>query len=503
MYLCRRLYSNQLGMGIKRLYTFILSTFFPLLFATFSVCLFILLMQFLWQYVNDMVGKGVGFAVIGQLFFYAALTFVPMALPLSVLLASLMTFGNLGEHLELLAMKASGISLIRIMKPLIFVMIGVVFISFYFSNNILPTAQTKMYTILISLRQKSPELDIPEGTFYKEIKGYNVYVREKDKKTGMLKNMMIYDFSKEFENAVVIVADSGKLDMAEDKRNLILTLHSGESFENLNTVRRRSVNENVPYRRETFRLRELLIPFDSNFKMEDESLMGRREVGKNMTELTSFIDSVGYELDSITHAITPHFRNRVYRDAFVQRQTDYKLSEQSKLLGDSLFGKGLYAYYDSLSLETKLRYMDNARNKAQNLKNEYMISMMNQSDAQRQIRGHKIQLHKKFTLSTACLLFFFIGAPLGAIIRKGGIGLPVVLSVVIFLLYYTVDTFGLKMARQSVWPVWEGMWLSTSLLLVLGVFFTYKAINDSVIMSPDSWMIYLRQFINKLKRKRT
>jgi Predicted permeases len=488
---------------IKRLYTYVLSTFFPLLLATFSVCIFILLMQFLWQYVNDMVGKGVGLGVLAELFFYAGLTFVPLGLPLAILLASLMTFGNLGENLELLAMKASGISLWRIMKPLMVVMIGVIGISFYFSNNILPMAQTKTYTILISLREKSPELDIPEGSFYQEITGYNVYVRQKDSKTGYLKDMMIYDFSKGFENAVVIVADSGRLDMSEDKQSLILSLYSGESFENLNPQKRSKVNESVPYRRETFGFRTVLIPFDTNFNMADESLVGSREVGKNMNELTLFIDSVSHQLDSTTRMVAPNFRDRVYTNVFKGALQPGGYSRQAdEQYADSLFGNGVYAYLDRQSPEEKLRYINVAKDRVSNVKSEYMLTIFNQSDQKRKIRNHEIQLHKKFTLSVACLLFFFIGAPLGAIIRKGGLGMPVVLSVLIFLAYFTIDTFGLKMARQGVWPVWEGMWLSSGILLALGAFLTYKAINDSVIMNPESWKIYLQQFINKLKMKR-
>ncbi|MDL2222577.1 LptF/LptG family permease [Bacteroidales bacterium OttesenSCG-928-M11] len=485
--------------GIKRLYTFVLKTFFPLLLATFSVCLFILLMQFLWQYVNDMVGKGVEMTVLGQLFFYAALSFVPMALPLSVLLASLMTFGNLGEHLELLAMKASGISLIRIMKPLIFVMIILMGVSFVFQNNILPSAQVKMTTILYSLRQKSPELNIPEGSFYKEIKGYNVYVRKKDKKTGMLRDMMIYDYSDGFENAMVIVADSGRLDVSEDKQSLVLTLYSGEAFENLNIQKRRSVSENVPYRRETFRLRTVLIPFEGDFNMADESLMGSRNIGKNVKGLSHFIDSVGYQVDSVTKQIRPSFINRTYANAFKQSNAGITDSRQRI---DSLILDGFDSYYKAQVPSTKLELAENAKEKVRAIKNEYVYMMNNQIGLQKEIRNHQIELHKKFALAFACLCFFFIGGPLGAIIRKGGLGTPVVLSVLIFLSYYTIDTFGLKMAKQGVWEVWEGMWLSASVLIVLGVFFTYKAINDSVIMNPDSWKVYLQQFIRKIKRSK-
>ena len=481
---------------IKRLYSFVLKTFFPLLFATFSVCLFVLLMLFLWQHVGDMVGKGVGVGVLAELFFYASLTFIPMALPLSILLASLMTFGNLGEHFELLAMKASGISLIKIMKPIIVTIVFIMLISLYFQNNILPLAQTKMYTILSSLRQTSPELDIPEGAFYKGVPGYNIYVRNKDKKSGLLLDMMVYDYSKGFENAVVIVADTGKISTSDDKQNLIFSFYSGEWFENFGTRKTRSINENVPYRRETFSLKTILIPFDMNFKMEDESIMGGRDLGKDINELTSYIDSVKYQMDSVSMLTSSPFRQRIYVNTFKQtsRSVVQKSTDQQN---DSLFENGFQDFFDSLSIHTQLEYINKAKNKAQNIYSEYSLNSITQQGGAKAVRNHQVQLHKKFTLSVACFLFFFIGAPLGAIIRKGGLGMPAVLSVLLFLSYYTIDTFGMKMTKQGVWTVWEGMWLSSIVLAALGVFFTYKAVNDSVMMNPDAWKIAFQRLVGK------
>ncbi|MBR2497467.1 MAG: LptF/LptG family permease, partial [Parabacteroides sp.] len=194
-----------------------LQTFLPLFFMTFGICLFIVLMQFLWRYIDDMVGKGIEMTVLGEMFMYAALSLVPMALPLAILLASLMTFGNLGERLELLAMKSAGVSLVRIMRPLIITISMISVGAFFFQNNVMPVAQVKLYTLLWSMRQKSPELDIPEGVFYSQITGFNVYVKHKDKETGLLRDLMIYDFSNGFNNASVIVADSGRLKTSADK----------------------------------------------------------------------------------------------------------------------------------------------------------------------------------------------------------------------------------------------------------------------------------------------
>ncbi len=388
---------------IKRLYTFVLGTFLPLLLATFSVCLFILLMQFLWQHVNDMVGKGVGIGVLIKLFFYASLSFTPMALPLSILLASLMTFGNLGEHLELLAMKASGISLIRIMKPLIYLVLVIAVISFVFQNDTVPRAQTKMYTALLSLRQKSPELDIPEGSFFKGITGYNIYVRKKDQKGEMLRDLMIYDYSKGFENAAVIVADSGKLKVSNDKKYLVLTLYHGESFENLGTRRANSLNQEIPYRRETFGLRDILISFDTNFNMADESTMGKRDLGKNVNELNAFIDSVKHEQDSLSQKSAPYFKGTVYANVF--KQSRNPVHRQNPAF-DSLLLNGFEAYFNNLPIDTKIRYLQQAKTKSEQIQMDYTLNIYQQTETQKQLRSHSVLLHKKFALSLACLLFF-------------------------------------------------------------------------------------------------
>ncbi|MDR1526938.1 MAG: LptF/LptG family permease [Dysgonamonadaceae bacterium] len=479
---------------IKRLYSFVLGTFLPLMLATYSVCLFILLMQFVWQYVNDMVGKGVGFQVMGELFFYACIAFTPMALPLAILLASLMTFGNLGEHLELLAMKASGISLLRIMKPLIWFVIVMAGISFLFQNDIAPRARAKMYTIVLSLKYTSFELDIPEGVFCKEIPGYNVYVRHKDK-DGLLRDLMIYDYSDGFENAEVTVADSGRINASNDKKYLALTLHNGESFRNWGKRRSRAMNENIPYIRESFRLRDVLISFDMNFTMVDEAIMGSRDINKNMSELTTFIDSVRQEQDSVQKITATPFKNNIYASTF-RTYSGYRPTTVTAP-DDTLFAAGFEAYYNHLPPDKKLSYLQQAKRRTEQVGSDYNLTVDRQSYAEKQLFSHMVQYYQRYAMALSCILFFFIGAPLGAIIRKGGLGMPAVLSVFLYLLYYIIDTFGAKMAKQAVWPVWEGVWLSTVLLAGMGVFFTYKAVNDSTMIDPDAWKVFIQKLIGK------
>ncbi len=483
------------SMGLKRLYRFMLQTFVPLFVMTFFICLFIVLMQFLWKYIDDLVGKGLGIEVIGELFFYAALSLIPMALPLAILLASLMTFGNLGEHFELTAMKASGVSLLKTMRPLIVLMVLIAIGAFFFQNDVLPVAQTKMWTLLYSARQKSPELDIPEGAFYDQIPGYNLYVEKKDRETGTLYDVMIYDISKGFDNASIILADSGRLATSEDKTHLFLTLWHGESFENLKEQGQSNM-KNVPYRRESFTDKEILLKFDANFNRMDEDGMRNQYVGKNMAELQATIDSVGARIDSIGRGYSRAVKTapRLGLTYYTTEKVDGKIVEVPQppveldhpLNIDSIF-RGTTSGY-------ALTYLNQALTKARRIKQENDFKGVTMADDRKTVRRHAIELQKKFTLSVACIIFFFIGAPLGAIIRKGGLGMPLVISVFLFIFYYIIDNTGYKQAREGRWDIIEGMWLSTAVLLPLGVFFTYKAVNDSAVFNPD---LYLN-FINRL-----
>ena len=268
-----------------------------LFIGTFFICLFIFMMQFLWRYVDELVGKGLEMSVMAQFFFYSALTLVPVSLPLAVLLASLITFGNFGERYELLAMKAAGISLLKIMRPLAFFVCGLVGVSFYFQNVVGPIAQAKLGTLILSMKQKSPELDIPEGVFYSEIKDYNLKVAKKNRKTGMLYDVLIYSMKDGFEKARIIYADSGRLEMTADKQHLWLHLYSGDLFENLKAQSMKS--ENVPYRREEFREKHTIIEFNSDFNMVDGEIMGKQSSAKDMAQLQSSIDSMTVVGDSI------------------------------------------------------------------------------------------------------------------------------------------------------------------------------------------------------------
>lgn len=475
-----------------------IESFLPLFIMTFFITLFIVLMQFLWRYIDDLVGKGLGVDVIAELFFYAALTMIPMALPLAILMASLMTFGNLGERFELTAMKASGVSLIRSMKPLIVLIVLIAIGAFFFQNNVLPVAQTKMWTLLFSMRQKNPEVEIPERVFYDQIPGYNLFVEKKNPETGMLYDMMIYDVSRGFENSSIILADSGKLAFSEDRTHLFLKLWEGEQFENLKEAA--SNMKNVPYRRESFDRKELLVTFDGNFNRMDEDGMRNQYVGKNLRELQQTIDSVGARVDSAGSIYADEVRHAKlvgvemyatrFEDGKTQRTLVADVALPDYLNPDSLFNR------DGASKERL--YIQNGLNSARARRQNYEFKAMAMKSDMETIRRHAIELQKKFTLSFACIIFFFIGAPLGAIIRKGGLGTPLVISVLLFIVYYIIDNTGYKMARDGKMEVWEGMWLSAAVLLPLGIFFTYKAVNDSAVFNPDAWRNSLRRISGRV-----
>ena len=478
--------------GMKKLDVYILKSFLGLFIFTFVICMFILLMQFLWMHINDLVGKGVEISVLAEFFLYACISVVPLSLPLAILLASLMTFGNLGEYFELTAMKAAGIPLFRIMRPLAIAISFVCVGAFFFSNYVLPVGQTKLWTLIFSLRQKSPEFDIPVGEFYDGINGYQLYVREKDNERKLLKNLMIYDFSEGFDNATVMLADSGKVFFTEDKKYLILQLYKGESFENLK--RETGVSPtNIPYRRETFETKKLLIEFDSEFNRYDDNLLKDQHVSKDIVQLQQSIDSVTElkirraEEQGIEY-IAHNYFGRERTAGMVMQPTSTDDRQKYDPLRE----------YQNLSSVKKYKALKSARDETKRKLDKVKYNRLMLNDHIMYIHRHEIEWHRKFTLSFACLIFFFIGAPLGAIVRKGGLGAPVVISVIMFIVYYMIDNTGYKMAREGLWTAFEGMWLSSAVLLPIGIFLTYKAATDSALFNPEAWMKLLKN--NKIKR---
>ena len=499
--------------GIKRLDTFMLQRFLPLLLMTFFIVLFIVLMQFLFRMIDDLVGKGLGFDVLGELFFYAALTMVPTALPLAVLLASLMVFGNLGEKLELTAMKAAGISLFRIMRPLIILMAIIAVGAFFFQNYVLPVAQSKMWTLTFSVRQKTPEVEIPEKSFYDEIPAMNLYIDHKNPDTGMLYGMIIYDMSQGTENSRVILADSGKFSFTKDKTRLFLHLHSGEMFENLSNNSAMGVGTSgyMPFRREEFSDKQVYFTFDANFNRMDESGIRSQYVGQNVSQLRHSMDSLSRRVDSIGNVYAGELVSKPYvgsasrviktdtagHRTFPRRSPSAMVKEAVHRMEpvdvDSVFNAPSIAFAKT--------YVSQAISDAKRSRQEFEYRSLMLTEQAKLMRRHDIEMQRKFTLSFAVLVFFFIGAPLGAIIKKGGLGTPLVISVFLFIIYYIFDNTGYKMARDGKMEVWEGMWLSTVALLPLGVFFTMKAVDDSAVFNADAYRLFFSRLIGRRPKR--
>ena len=451
------------------------------------------------MHVNDLVGKGIGISVLAEFFIYAVASVVPLALPLAILLSSLIAFGNLAEKFELTAMKAAGISLFRILRPL---GIAVAFLSlgaFFFSNNVLPKSQAKLWALIFSLRQKQPELQIPVGEFYDEISGFHIYVREKTA-DGALLNLMIYDYSEGFENAKVMVADTGRLMTSPDKQFLLLDLVNGESFANLDKQQQRATGttQAVPYRRETFTHKLIIIDFSTDFNRFDESMLGDQHVSKNVAQLIHSIDSV----QEVSRECSAEQSAKLISERYFGRENTRGVIIPETITEEERQTYNLDELWAKLDVQKQRQLLAIAIERTKNYLDQIEYNAIILQDADRYIRKHEIELHRKFTLAFACLVFFFIGAPLGAIIRKGGLGAPVVISVILFIIYYMIDNTGYKMAREALWPCWTGMWLSSFVLLPIGIFLTYKAATDSPLFNPEAWVIGWKRMMTNIRKSK-
>lgn len=472
---------------IKKIDIFVFKAYSLLFVGTFFICLFIFMMQFMWRYVNELIGKGLTLDVLSHFFYYAGLTLIPMSLPLAILLASLITFGNLGERFELLSMKAAGIPLIRILQPIIIFNILLCIGSFYFQNVTGPEAQKKFYTLIYSMKQKSPELEIPEGIFYSEIPGYNIFVEKKGKENGMLYGVMIYSTTDGYEDAQIVLADSAELKTTADEKHLMLTMYAGERFRNMQAQGNMMARANVPYMRETFIQETDLIPFDNNFNMMDANVFSGSAQTKNLREIETGLDSLAHKSDSIGRSLFAYLQNTTYR-----RKVNIASQDSAKIARQTLNFDTLYS---QLTVSQQQSILRNAMQKSTVATNEYEFRGLISKDIDQSTRTHWVEWHKKFTLSLACLFFFFIGAPLGAIIRKGGLGVPVVISVTIFIFYYIINVSGEKMAKSGEWVPWFGEWLSSMVLCPIGIFLTYKANKDSAVFNIEAYINVIRKIL--------
>lgn len=466
---------------IKKLDLFIAKQFGLLFAGTFFICQFVLMMQFLWRYVDVLIGKGLSMEVMAQFFWYMGLFLVPQALPLAILLSSLITFGNLGESSELTAIKSAGISTMRTFRSLIVISVVVCFCSFYFQNYVGPSANMKMAQLMISMSQKNPELEIPEGIFYDGIPNSNLYVQKKDMDTGKLYGIMIYRMTGSYEDQAIILADSGMLQTTADKKHLLLTLWSGEWFENMQS-QELGASASIPYRRETFADKRIVLDYDGDFNMTDAAALSNNAKAKSLSQLTSGIDSLNMTYDSVGRSIYDDAQRMYYRIPKVNKRDSLaavKLAQGKTYHFDSIYNK--------LTKDQKLSAVNMALSSVQSEVTELNFRSMITSDGDRLLREHYIEMINKFTLALTCIIFFFIGAPLGAIIRKGGLGIPVIVSVLVFIVYYLLDNTGYRMARGDMWTVEFGKGLAPAVLIPLAGFVTYKANRDSMVFNIDQW----------------
>lgn len=482
---------------VKKLDRFILKSYIGPFVLTFFIALFILLMQFLWRYLDEIVGKGLGAAVITEFLVYASSSLVPMALPLAVLLSSIMTFGNLAEHYELMAIKSAGISLVKIMRPLIVFVVGVSICAFLFSNNIMPYTNLKMATLLYDIKRQKPEVSITEGVFSDAIDNYSIKVGRKSRKGPMLYDIMIYNHTEDNGNRDVTLADSGTMIVTSDKRYMVITLYSGTNYVEEVEKRRRWNEKEYPQRTTSFQEERFMIDLSGmDFERSNEALYKNGFAMLNLTQLQYTTDSLtknynntanGY-YNNLTRA---HYFNKMdYRgqDSLWYQQTELQSSGEVNI--DSVF-----ATFTQSDMAGVLSY---AVQNAREAKTFISQSASESYSRKKTIKRYEIEWHRKFTLSIACILLFFIGAPLGAIIRKGGIGTPIVISVLFFVIYYVINISGEKAAKMGTWPAWLGMWLSSMVFMPMGAFLTYKAVKDATFLELSTYTDFFRKVFNKM-----
>jgi lipopolysaccharide export system permease protein len=457
---------------------------------TFFMVMFVLILQFLWRYIDDLVGKGLDFLVILELMVYAAANLVQMALPLAILLASIMTMGNLGEHNELLALKASGISLQRIIAPLFVVALLFSVGGFLFADKVLPYTNLKFSSLLFSVQKQRPELQIKPGVFYNGIQGYTIKVDKRDEKTGLLHNIIIYDHSKENGNNSITLADSGYLKMTKNEKYLILTLYDGHSYEDVKE-KAGSGGRQLPFRSNSFSEQEVIFEMEGyGFNRSDENLFKNQAKMLNIKQLSITGDSLRLEQ---CRRIEDQLRRFFHSPNFVH---GYELFQESPARRYAQHTDSLMRTY---SAEQQYDVAAEALKQAREAKSAFANQIEELKYTNRLVNMNDVQWHLKFTYPFACLIFFLIGAPLGAIIRRGGFGTPFLVSLLVFLLYYVVSISFEKMAKDGAWDMVGAMWMSSFVTLPLGAFFMYMAAKEKSISYGKKPLAWIQSRIKKLR----
>ena len=464
---------------MKSIHKLVLKSYLGPMILTFFIVMFVLMMNFVWRYIDELVGKGLSAGIIIELMSYAMANMIPMGLPLSMLLAAIMTMGSLGENYELLAMKSAGMSLVRITKPLI-ILVGFIAVgSFFIGNDLVPYANRKMYSIIYDIRQQKQALEFQDGLFFNGIDNMSIRVGHQDPETHLLRDVLIYDNRQANGNMNTIVADSGYIRLSDDKRYLLVTLFHGQTYEQ---ARNSQWYTKSTLRHHTFDLQKQIIRMDGFAMGRSDANQFSNSQTKDISELQHDIDSLELKVNAATtSSYEPLLKEQIFvRDNSVLPQPD-SLRVDKRDYGNLMAMDSIAR----LPVREKEEVWDNARTLAKNSRNMFAFDETTAKDALNQLYRSKVEWHKKISLPVSIIIFFLIGAPLGAIIRRGGLGLPVVVSIIFFVIYYIISLSGEKLAKEGSWDAVYGMWLSTFILTPIAVYLTYKATNDSSLLDTD------------------
>ncbi|MEX0811523.1 MAG: LptF/LptG family permease [Chitinophagales bacterium] len=468
----------------------ILRTFAGPFFLTFFITLFIIVMQFLWKYIDDLVGKGLEWYIVFELIFYASASFVPLALPLAVLLSSIMTFGSLGENYELVALKSSGISLFRFMRVLIFTVVGLSFVAFFFSNNILPIANLKFGALLYDIRQQKPALNIKEGVFYNDLENFSIKVGRKEEDNRSIHDIIVYDQTSKKGNDNILLAESGEMFTSVDERYLILRLYNGHRYQEMIDGKKESTHEHLRTSFDTWEKK-----FDlSEFALDrsEESFWKNHYQMMNLKQLQSSIDTLYMDVAKRRETLSRNFSN-----FFLFKKAEFDTLHANANIAFDTIPEKYAALFNNSKADVTEKHARRALSMARNVKSYIGVSVRDLKHKRKYIAKHNVEWHRKFTLSVACLVLFFIGAPLGAIIRMGGLGMPLLISIIFFVIFHVFSMSGEKIAENGGMSPFAGMWLSTFVLLPIGIFLTYKAMKDSPLFDVGWYYSNIKRILPK------
>ncbi len=479
---------------MKTIHRMVLKAYLGPMILTFFIVMFVLLMNFIWQYIDELVGKGLSLDIIVELISYAMINMIPMGLPLAMLLAAIMTMGNMGENYELLAMKSAGMSLPHIIRPLIIVVIFISIGGFFITNNLVPYANKQMSSILYDIRKQKQVIEFQDGLFFNGLDNMSVRVGRQDPNTKLLRDVLIYDNRASNGDMTTTIADSGYIKLSDDKKFLLITLFNGETYEQ---TRSSNWYSKSSFRHNIFDRQDGIMEMDG-FSMEDRTDANAFSGSstKNIKQLQNDIDSLDIMVNKTTvESYDPLIKQQIFvKEQYILSPTDSMWVDKSELplisVADSL---------ETLSIRKQNTIWLNALNQAKSSRNMFSFDEAGAKSGLNQLYRSQVEWHRKISLPVSIMIFFLIGAPLGAIIRKGGLGMPVVVSVMFFVVYYVISISGEKMAKEGTWNAIPGVWISTFILAPIAIYLIIKATNDSNLLNTDWYVLKFEQLSNKIK----